>query len=79
MAYLASAIATMRRCCDDAERSFKRKHLTPLERIQEVSHKLAWGRANAETGIQSALSVVRGFLERAEAASPAVEPMEESR
>ena len=76
MARLTDSIATMRAACDDAERVVRRENWSAVEKVAEVSHKLTWGRANAETGIQSALSAVQRFLERAER-HQAGEPKEE--
>ena len=53
---LRESIAVMRTACDRAEHELLQKNQTPETTIAFVLHELVWGLANANSGIQSALS-----------------------
>jgi len=53
---LHNAIETMRDACKEAECRLKETDETPEYRIGQVQHALAWGIANASTGISTALA-----------------------
>jgi len=53
---LRQSVQVMRAFCDQAEHAIEADNLKPLERIEQVTHSLAWGMANAQTGIDTALS-----------------------
>jgi len=53
---LRQSVQVMRDFCDQAERAIDAEPREPLERIQRVSHCLAWGMANAQSGIDTALA-----------------------
>ena len=53
---LRQSVRVMRDFCDQAEHVIEADNREPLERIEQVIHSLAWGMANAQTGIATALS-----------------------
>lgn len=54
---LLTAINTMRRFCDEAERDVLRSGAS-IESVDRVIHSFSWGLANASSGILSALSKI---------------------
>jgi len=63
---LQMTIETMREACDRAEHELKVLDETPERRIGGVQHALAWGVANASTGISTALAECSRDRERRE-------------
>lgn len=56
LACLREAITTTRQACDRAEARILRKDYQVEELIAFVQHEFVWGLANANSGIESALS-----------------------
>ena len=61
-AHLLGAIETMKQACATAERRVDQNHTDPAYAIGCVLHELAWGFANASSGIENASVIVRDAL-----------------
>lgn len=55
---LAQTIKTLRESCDTMERTLNSDSMTDVAKINQILHEMAWGTANAMTGITSALNQV---------------------